>query len=198
MASLGQSFDPNSVAPDTGAGGGLHPAGVFEVEITESDVKPTSNGKGMILKFVAEGTGNPNAPEDNKGKKIYGNINVQHESAQAQAIGQGQLSALCAAVGFTSALEDSEQLHYQPFWVEVKHEQRMGKDAAGKYTVPQFFDDGSPKMNAEIKRYIFGDEAGQPQPPAQKAAPQAAPAPAQTAQAAPAAGGRTWQRRPAA
>lgn len=195
MASLGQSFDPNAVAPSTGGGGGVHPAGIFEFEINESDVKPNNKGTGLVLKFVAEGTGNAEAPSDNKGKKVFGNINVTNESAQAQTIGQGELSALCAAIGYTSALEDSEALHYQPFWAEIVHEPRMKKDSFGKYTIPDYESDGvTPKVNAVIKKYMFEgmDDAkpAAPTPPAGKPAAQAAPA-----QTAAPAGGRSWQRK---
>lgn len=192
MAGFGTSFDPNTT-PDTGASGGVHPEGIFEFEITESDVKPTSKGTGQIMAFTAVGTGNGDAPEDNKGKKVWGNINVVNDNAQAQAIGQAQLAALCKACGLEIGdLTDSEQLHYRPFWAEVVQKQRMGKDAQGKYTVPQFNDDGSPKMGAEFKRFMFEgmEEVAQKSPPASK--PAAQPAPAAAPAPAPAAGRRPW------
>lgn len=194
MASLGLSggFDPNSVKPSTGGNGGVHPAGIFEFEIQSSEVKANSSGTGLVMKFEAFGTGNADAPSDNKGLKVFGNINIQHEKAQVQAIGQSELSALCAAAGFTEALEDTEQLHYLPFFAEIVHETRMSK--ASNYKSPDLNDDGTPKMNAVIKRYMFeGMENAAPAaatPPASKPAAQPAPT------TPPAAGGtRSWQRK---
>lgn len=194
MAGFGTSFDPNTT-PDTGnGGGGLHPAGIFEFEITESDVKATSSGTGTLMSFTAVGTGHGDAPEDNKGHKCWGNINVTNGNAQAQAIGQAQLAALAAACGLNIGdLQDTEQLHYRPFWAEVVHKPRMGKGPSGKYDQPQFNDDGSPKMQAEFKRFMFDgmEELAKSAPPASKPAAQTPP-PAQAAQAAAGGARRPW------
>lgn len=170
MAQLGTAFDPNSVEPDKGGGGGLHPAGNFEFEIQESDVKANSNGSGQVLKFTAVGIG-----DENKGLKIFENLNIVHTSAQAQAIGQAQLSALCRAMDFTDELTDSEQLHYRPFWAEIVHEQQIDFKTKAKL----FHDDGNPKMRAVVKKYLFEDGEAPTQPaatpPAEKQAPKAPP-----------------------
>lgn len=192
MAALGTSFDPNSVAPSTGGSGGLHPAGDFEFEFTESEVKATSKGNGQIMTFVLVNVGNA---EDSalgaaKGQKVYGNINVLHESAQAQKIGQEQLSALCAAADFTDTLVDSEQLHYRRLWCRIVHKPMMSKES--NYKSPAYNNDGSPKMKAEVQRYLFGDVDDAPTAPAAKAAPVNAPPPAPPA---PAATGRQWKTR---
>lgn len=203
MAQFGTTFDPNT-KPDTGnGGGGLHPEGIFEFEITDADVKPTSTGTGTFMPYEAQGTGNPEAPEDNKGKKVWGNINITNKSAQAQAIGQAQLEALARACGFNSAadLSDTDQLKYRPFWAEVIHKQRMGRNpTTGKYDVPQFDDNGAPKMQAEFKRFMFEgmDEIDAARaaasPPASKPAPVSPPPPPATKPA----GSRPWASRPAA
>lgn len=192
MASLGIQFDPNSVAPSTGGSGGLHPAGDFEFEFTESEVKPTSKGNGQIMTFVLVNVGNP---EDSSagaanGQKVYASINVVNESAQAQKIGQEQLSALCASAEFVEQLTDSEQLHYKRLWARVVHKPQMSKESG--YKSPAFHDDGTPKMRAEVQRYLFGDDEAAPAAPATKAAPQAAPP---AAAAAPAGGARKWAKR---
>jgi hypothetical protein len=197
MAGLGTAFDPNAVKPDTGNGGGVHPAGIFEFEIQESDVGATSKGTGTILKFTAVGTGHHEAPSDNRGLKVWANINIANENAQAQAIGQGQLSALCRSMGFAEELEDSEQLHYQPFWAEVVHKPRMKKNpATNKYDIPDTNDDGSPKISAEFKRFMFEgmEEGATPaaSPPAAKREP--TPPPAQPATAPAGAKKRPWDK----
>lgn len=191
MAGFGTSFDPNTT-PSTGAGAGLHPEGIFEFEITESDVKPTSKGTGQMMSFTAVGTGSTDAPEDNKGKRVWGNINVVNDNAQAQAIGQAQLAALAAACCLNIGdLQDSEQLHYRPFWAEVIHKPQMSKES--NYKSPAFNEDGSPKLRAEFKRFMFEgmEEAAQKSPPANKPAATPAPTPAP----APAVGSRPWAKK---
>ena len=194
MAGLGTSFNPNEVEPDKGGGNFvLAPEGPGEYEITESDVKPTKNGKGLVASFVFVGIG-----DDNKGAKLFKFINVQNESAQAQAIGQGELSALCRAADFTSELNDTNQLHYRPLWLEVKHEQRMKKGLSGKYDDPAFNDDGSPQMTAVVKRFLFegcdDGAAKSDSPPASK--PAAASAPPKQPEQKPATGARRpWDKK---
>lgn len=174
MAGLGTAFNPTEVAPDQGGGSFvLAPEGPGEYEVTESDVKPTSKGTGLVASFVLVGIGT-----DNKGAKIFFNCNVQNESAQAQAIGQAQLSAMCKACDFVDELSDTNQLHFRPMWIDVKHVQQMKKGASGKYDDPQFNDDGSPRMRAEVKRFLFDgcDEAPvKSDPPAAKPAASAPP-----------------------
>lgn len=191
MASLGQPFDPNTVEPGKGGGGGaLVPVGDHEFEMRISDVKPNSKGSGTVAKFEAFHTGR-DAPEL-KDRRVFVNINLTHTSAQAQSIGQGEFSALCAAIGETGTVEDTEQLHYRPFHARVEHEQAQDWKQNGK---PMFKDDGSPLMNAVIKRFLFDDGEAPPaanDPPANKPAPQQQAASTATGGAAPA---RSWQRK---
>lgn len=192
MAALGTAFDPNSVTPSTGGSGGLHPAGDFEFEFTESEVKATSKGNGQIMTFVLVNVGNPQDSAGGlaKDQKVYGNLNVLNENAQAQKIGQEQLSALCAAADFTETLVDSEQLHYKRLWARIVHKPQMSKES--NYKSPAYNDDGSPKLRAEVSRYLFSDADEAPAAPAAKAAPVSAPPPAPPA---PAATGRQWKTR---
>lgn len=192
MAQLGQAFDPNSVAPSTGGGGPLHPAGDFQFEVQESDVKPNSKGTGQVMSGVLVNLGNAEDESQgaDKGKKVYFSINVAHENAQTQTIGQGELSAMCAAAELVETLTDSNQLHYRPLWARIGHEAMMSKES--NFKSPMIGDDGKPKMKAVVLRYLFGDAEAAPATPATKAA--ATPAPAT---AAPASGGRTWQRKTA-
>lgn len=190
MASLNMDFDPNAVEPDKG-GGGLHPEGDFQFEIEDSDVTATSNGKGQVLKLTLVGVG-----DDNKGLRVWDNINLLHESAQAQAIGQAKLSALCRACDFVEQLTDSEQLHYRPFWARIKHEQQIDFKTKAKLYHP----DGSPKLRAVVTRYLFddGEAPAQSAPPAGKPQPQAAnnnAAPPQQATGTGGAASRPWLKR---
>jgi hypothetical protein len=197
MASLGVSIDPNVTPPSTGGGGGgkLHPTGDYEFEIQVSDVKPNSKGTGTVLKMEIFNTGNPDPTL--KDLRIFANINLTHKSAQAQSIGQGEFSALCAAIGETGVVEDSELLHYRPFPARIVHEQAKDWKKGGAL---MFKDDGSPLMNAVVQRYLFedGEAPTATQPPANKAPAQQAQQrqpPAQQQAAAPQQ--RAWQRKTA-
>lgn len=144
MAQLGQAFDPNAVEP-----GGFDdmPSGDHVMQIVESSVEPTKNGRGKLVKLTWQVL--EDQPHANR--KMWQNINFEHESAQAQTIGQQQLKAICDAVCYTDHLEDTEVLHFIPCRVTVG----MGK-ANGQYAA-----------KPEIKRV----KPLQAQPPAGKTAP---------------------------
>lgn len=191
MASISRNVD-QSVAPSTGGGGGLIPVGEHEFEIRVSDVKSNSKGTGEIAAFEVFHTGRD--MPDLKDKRVFVNINLTHTSAQAQAIGQGEFSALKAAIGHEGDVEDTEQLHYKPFYARVKHEQAKNWKKGGEL---MFKDNGDPLMNAVISAFLFegcDDKPAANDPPANKPAPQTQ----QQAAPAPAAGAtRTWRSKTA-
>jgi hypothetical protein len=142
MASLGQKFDATQ-HDTTQSDYSELPNGIYVLEIEASEVKPTSNGKGTILKV----TNSVIEPEEFKGRKLFNNYNLENESAQAQEIGQKQFAALCRAIG-TSEVEDSEELHFRAYTAKVG----LGKPSK----------DGQYPARAEIKRYYFADEGEVP------------------------------------
>jgi hypothetical protein len=149
MAGLG-ALNPDVEVNNNGGGGGfpLLPDDDYELEITESDVKANSTGKGQNLDYKVQVVSGPH-----KGVTFFGGItSIQHESAQAQTIAQGQLKALCAAAGvdFTT-LTDSEQLHFKPFYGRVGNEtyfsKKHNKDVT-KNIILKFLWDGMPEEGA--------------------------------------------------
>src|SRR4051812_37745617 len=108
MASLSQvfagGFDANAVPPDAGRDFEPLPAGAYDAEITNADVKDTRNGNGCYLALELSVVGPTHA-----GRKVWANITLKNSNAQAEQIGAGQLSALCHAVGIP-VLKDSDQL----------------------------------------------------------------------------------------
>jgi hypothetical protein len=155
------------------------PDGIYALEVTQSEVSPTSKGDGTILKLcygVIE-------PEQFKGKLIFGNITLENPNSQAQEIGQKQLASLCRAVGL-SEIEDSEELHFQRFTAKVglSKERKVGDKVY------------SPRN--EVKRFYFPDADDMPEigatgpvaandnKPASRAANDNKPAPAQATGAA--------------
>lgn len=115
MARIGMNFDPRTVKPD--AGGERPdpiPAGTYNMMVVSSDVRPNKNGTGAILELRLEVIDGPNRHD-----QIVQYLNIEHEKAQVQAIGQAQLSALMHAAGIMTAISDSEDLHGQPFSADV-------------------------------------------------------------------------------
>lgn len=140
MAGFG-NLDRNVEANNTAGGGGsitILPDDDYELEIIESDVKPNSKGSGTNFDFKVQV-----ASGEFKGEWFFGGItSIQHTSAQAQAIGQGQLRALCNATGVDyEAVSDTEELHFKPFYASVrsetywsnKHNKNMTKNVIAKY-----------------------------------------------------------------
>jgi Protein of unknown function (DUF669) len=183
MAQL--NFNARNVAPELPRD--PIPAGVYLVHITESDVVATKNG-GQMLKLTHEVLEGPH-----KGRKVFSNINIQNSSAEAERIGQSQLSALCHAVNVLD-LHESSMLHMIPLRMRVSI-RPAGPDKNG---VPR-------DAQNEVKGY---ESARGAQPAPAAVGYQAAPAPQQPAAAAqqpafqvpparPAGGAAPWARRAA-
>lgn len=183
MAGLGALNHDVEVNNSGGGGFTLLEEDDYELEIVESDVKANSKGTGQNLDFKVQVVNGPH-----KGATFFAGItSIQHESAQAQVIGQGQLKALCHAADFDfSKLVDSEELHFRPFFAHVIQDTYT---TGAKSKTP-----GVQKTVNKIGKYLW---EGMPEddapaaPPAQKAAA-SAPPPAQTPPAT--AGRRPWQK----
>lgn len=101
------------------------PAGRYDVEITDSEVRElgTGNGTGLKIEFTVV------SPEEYANRKVWQNINIAHTNEQAEQIGQSQLSALCRAVGI-GVLNDSDELFQKMLRVGVKIRPAKGEYAA--------------------------------------------------------------------
>lgn len=116
MADL-RGFDANNVEPN----GDFEPipAGKYLAVITESELKPTKAGTGHYLQLtfqVVEG------PFQNR--LLWARLNIDNANAQARKIAQGELSAICRAVGVL-APNDSVELHNLPLVVHVRCKKRV-------------------------------------------------------------------------
>ena len=114
------NFDASQVAPQ--ASNGPVPAGTYMAHITESDVQPLKSGKGIGLKLTFEIIDGPH-----KGRRVWDNLNIQHENEETQRIAQSQLSALCHAVNVIK-LQDTAALHLKPVTIKV-----VVREAQGQY-----------------------------------------------------------------
>lgn len=119
MAQL--NFDASTVAPQQPME--ALPAGWYKAAMEKSDMEPTNDGTGMILKtefVILEGPF--------KGRKIFENFNMQNKNPQAVEIAQQALSALCHATNVIR-VTDSVQLHNIPLFVKLKVEAQRTEDS---------------------------------------------------------------------
>lgn len=116
------NFNAANVVPDTGSGDPI-PAGWYVAMVTESDIKPTSNGMGARLAV----TMTVQEPQKWAGRKVFTGFNIKNDNPVAQDIAFKQLSALAHAVAVLQ-VEDSQQLHGIPLKIRVKV-----KPASGTY-----------------------------------------------------------------
>jgi hypothetical protein len=115
MADL-RGFDANAVEPN----GDFEPipAGKYLAVITESEMKPTKAGTGHYLQLtfqVIEG--------QYQNRLLWARLNIDNANAQARKIAQGELSAICRAVGVL-APNDSVELHNLPLVIHVRCKKR--------------------------------------------------------------------------
>jgi hypothetical protein len=115
MANLG-NFDANTVEP---AGDfSPIPGGKYVCVISASEMKPTKAGDGEYLQLeftVLEG--------ECKGRKVWTRLNLQNKNQTAKKIAEGELSAICHAVGVMTP-KDSTELHDLPLMVTVIQKKR--------------------------------------------------------------------------
>jgi hypothetical protein len=105
-------FDANQFNPATGGGGQLG-VGFHKVIIEASEVKPTAANDGGMIAYTLrciEGA-------EQGGSQAY-RLNMWNASDKAREIAQSQQSALCFVTG-VFYVEDTQQLHNIPFYVEV-------------------------------------------------------------------------------
>ena len=115
MANL-QGFDARTVEPTTDFE--PVPAGKYLAIITESEMKPTKSGNGNFLELtfqIIDG--------EFKGRNLWARLNLDNPNALTVKIAQGELSAICRALG-VMAPNDSVELHNIPLVITVKCKKR--------------------------------------------------------------------------
>ncbi len=115
MANLG-NFNAHDVSPATDFE--PLPAGKYLAVITDSEMKPTKSGTGSFLALTFQIIDGPY-----KGRLLWSRLNLDNPNAQAVQIAQGELSAICHAVGVMRP-KDSIELHNLPLLVTVKCKKR--------------------------------------------------------------------------
>lgn len=131
------------------------PAGKYLAVITASEMKPTKSGAGNYLELTFQLLDGPY-----KGRVLWSRLNLENPNPTTVKIAQGELSALCRAVGVMTP-RDSQDLHNLPMQINVKLKKR----------------DDTGDLTNEIKGYAKKDAPINPQQPAQSqtAAPSTPP-----------------------
>lgn len=89
------------------------PAGKYIASIVASEEKATKRGDGSFIEFkfqILDG--------QFKGRTLWSRLNISNPNPQAVAIAQGELSAICRAVGVMTP-NDSVELHDRPLELNV-------------------------------------------------------------------------------
>jgi hypothetical protein len=177
MAQLDTVFDASSVDPRHAYG--QLPAGIYRVQIVESDLRITKDGWGKyvyLVMDVLEG--------DQAGRKIFERLNLVNKNPAAVEIAQRQLSGICHATG-QMQVENSEQLHFIPFemMIEKKRDRKTGEDRFDH--VYQFEGQRLPQVPVPTRS---------PGHLAQTASPALTPPPQAPAQSQPAKAGSPWHQ----
>lgn len=113
MANLGMDFNPNDhEVVDMSA----MPDGEYQAMIVDSEIKSTRDNTGQYLALTFQIT------EGNfENRFVWHNLNLWSQNDTAKRISQGQLTAICEAIGYTGIVNDSEVLHNRIMAIKVKY-----------------------------------------------------------------------------
>lgn len=158
----GNAFDPSQV--DDVYGFEPMPTNtVFQWEIGDAELKPTSSGTGQRLNVRCNVLG-----PSHEGRVVFAGFNLQNDSAKAEEIARRELGALCRAVGIV-ALSDSDALIGQQFLGRCRTKPAKGEYAAQSeldFSTLQPVGGTAPKPAAQAR-----PAAPAPKPAVAKAAP---------------------------
>jgi hypothetical protein len=115
MANL-HGFNANDVEPT--ADFEPIPAGRYLAVVVDSEMKPTKAGTGNYLQLSFQIIEGPYA-----NRLLWARLNLDNPNDTARKIAQGELSAICRAVGVL-APNDSVELHNLPLVIHVKVKRR--------------------------------------------------------------------------
>lgn len=111
MAKL--DFNPQQVPASTRDYDPL-PAGVYTMQIVNSDMRTTKSGDGQYLYLEFDVMG-----PTHTGRKFFDRLNLFNNNPKTVEIANRQLADICRAVNIL-ALNDSEELHFKPLQVKIK------------------------------------------------------------------------------
>jgi hypothetical protein len=109
-------FDASKVEPTTDFE--PIPAGKYLAIISDSTMKTSKSGSGTYLELCFQVIDGPH-----KGRLLWSRLNLDNPNELAVKIAQGELSAICRAVGVMQP-KDSAELHNLPLQITVKCKKR--------------------------------------------------------------------------
>lgn len=115
MADL-SGFDANQVDPTSDFE--PIPAGTYLAVLTHSEMKLTKSGTGSYLQLSFQIIEGPY-----RNRLLWARLNLDNPNETARKIAQGELSAICRAVGVLTP-RDSVELHNLPLVIHVKCKKR--------------------------------------------------------------------------
>ena len=154
MAKLHMNFNVNEL-PVSESNFEPLPAGWYTASISQAEVATTKSG-GQMIKLRWDILG-----PTHQGRVVFGNINIQNASPEAQRIGLEQLNQLLTAAGIVD-LDDTDQL--------------ISVTVQVKLSVKESEYQGEKQVRNEIKGYKSLESGGAPLPAAKAKAPAAASA----------------------
>lgn len=105
MALLDASFIEEYKKAEAASGFECLPPGKYTLQVTETGVKETKDGFGLMVNVTFSVVG-----PKYQGRKIFERFNIRNRSAQAQRIGVGQLKNLVVSAGILEPLTDTDML----------------------------------------------------------------------------------------
>jgi hypothetical protein len=171
-------FDANNFAPDQG--GQVVPAGRYNVAITNTQLNPTRDGKGM--QFVLEYTITEGPHANNR---VYDRFNILNDNPTTVRIANGNLSAVCYVTGIQHVNMKDGGIALRNARLQVDVTVRNSPEFGQQNDVRKRYDIMGNEPMAPGNRPMAPVPGPAPQPMAPQAAPVAAPAPATAPTAAP-------------
>lgn len=110
------------------------PAQAYKARIVGSKLVEYGGSKVGKLEFEFEVDGE--AHPEYGGRKFWTSLLLYHETGKAETtkkIARGHLSAICDAAGFVGVLENTEDVHFKPMTVHIKHRTRGDATYAEPY-----------------------------------------------------------------
>ena len=113
-------MDLSNIDYDNAAGEGydIMPEGEYKAIISEAEEKNSKAGN-TYLALTYEVVG-----DNMQGRKLWNNLNLNHESEKVRAIAQSTLAAIAKAIGRRPTSE--QDLLDIPMWIKVKHKEDKG------------------------------------------------------------------------
>ena len=115
MARLEQTYYSDQLPRSSDIAREPVPAGTYEVQITDTDLKTTRNGDGCYIWLELTIVKNP----EYNNRKIFANINISNPSQKAVDIGRAQLGDVLEITGI-SMFNDTDMLKGKLLGVKVK------------------------------------------------------------------------------